>query len=242
MENIWIEQFQPRHSEVDAQGRLKLKAFCDYLQEAAANHAHNLGWGMAYLQQQSLMWVLSRLKIRFLSTIKLGNVLTVKTYPSGVNKLFATREFEVLVNDRCVACGSSYWLVISAKNFRPLRVTEAIPNLSDNIVVHRFFSDIGKIVPLGEGGNLSSITQLIGDSLIDLNNHLNNAEYSAMVHNFLAQELGRTPEFSEFQINFIQATALGEEMKITGEVVENSFYVYGMVADSIRFQAVGKLF
>ena len=61
---VWNEDFTVRHTEVSREGNLRIDTFFDYMQEAAANHAANLGCGLADLEKHGMMWVLSRLRLR----------------------------------------------------------------------------------------------------------------------------------------------------------------------------------
>lgn len=92
---IYRENIRVRHREADRNGRLKLLSWFDFLQEAAANHAARLGVGLNALTERGQLWVLSRLKLEIRRSPQIGEELTVETYPSGVNRLFFTREFQV---------------------------------------------------------------------------------------------------------------------------------------------------
>ena len=50
--NTHILPVIPRHSEVDLNGKVKLRAVFDYIQEAAAQHAEILGCGMRFLAKE----------------------------------------------------------------------------------------------------------------------------------------------------------------------------------------------
>ena len=112
---IYRENIRVRHREADRNGRLKLLSWFDFLQEAAANHAARLGVGLNALTERGRLWVLSRLKLEIRRSPRIGEELTVETYPSGVNRLFFTREFQVFdKSGEVIARASSAWLLLSA--------------------------------------------------------------------------------------------------------------------------------
>ncbi len=240
---IWIENFTPRHSEVDAEGRLKIRSLLDYLQEAAANHAADLGCDMKFLRENHKIWVLSRLKLRCFRTISLGEQITVRTYPNGFDKIFATRQFQVLANGIPAVEGSSFWLLLALPNLRPLRPAENLAAVfPDNSGEPDYFAAIDKLTaPAAETLLTPLPPQLVGDAWIDLNNHLNNAEYAGMIHNFLAELLQHTPQFSELQINFMQATERDELMTLQGTLNANEFFIQGLAGSQTKFQSAGRL-
>ncbi len=47
---VWEETFTIRHTEVTREGAVRIDTIFDYMQEAAANHAANLGCGLAALE------------------------------------------------------------------------------------------------------------------------------------------------------------------------------------------------
>lgn len=240
---VWYESFYPRHSEVDGNGFVKIKSILDYLQEAAANHADNLGCGMRYLLANNKMWVLSRIKLHFSDKLKLGDKFTVKTYPMNFKKLFAAREFAILDSqNKLIAAGSSFWLLIAADTMRPLRPAENLPPFPDNSNQPEFYREIDKINADDDLRDKHTVfCSCIHDSQIDLNHHLNNAEYAAMIHDALAEIIHHTPYFSELQINFIAATKSGEKLAVAAKIDQQNFEAAGFSGEQIKFQARGTL-
>ena len=60
---VWEETFRTRAYEVDAGGAASPLTLCNWLQEAAGNHANALGWSVDALAPKGLTWVLSRLHL-----------------------------------------------------------------------------------------------------------------------------------------------------------------------------------
>lgn len=245
--NIWIQKFRPRHSEVDRHGRVKLRAVFDYLQEAAAIHAENLGCGMRFLLETNKMWVLSRLRVRLTRPLALGEELTVETYPLGFNKLFAIREFRIAgASGETLLSGTSLWLLLAADTLRPLRPESNLDApLPDNSGLPEFFPEPDKLVPPESvGSGSATLVSEVTDARIDLNDHLNNAEYAAMVQDVLAAKLGFSPAVREIQINFLAASKLGEKIAVAAEAAaDGGFFAAGFATGGQpKFHAAGTLF
>ncbi len=244
MQNVWTEIFVPRHSEVDRSGRVKLRPVFDYLQEAAANHATELGCGIDFLSTAGRMWVLSRIEIGFARPLRLGDRLTLKTYPTGFSRLFANRQFDMTDGSNIrVLSGSSCWLLLDAATFRPLRPDRNLADaLPDNSALPVFFPEPGKLTA---PDNLKPVSSCrVTDSQIDVNGHMNNSEYAGMVHDVLAVLLGRTPAVRTLQINFNQASLLNETIELSGfRRDDGAFFIEGRdSAGNCKFQAAGSLF
>ena len=183
---VWTEQYRVRHTEVTREGFLRADVFFDYMQEAAANHAKHIGVGLEALNSVGLMWVLSRLKLQVLHTPLLGETVSVTTWPSGIERLFATREF-ILKNEKeeIVARASSCWILLDQARMHPRKVLETLPaKLPDNSARERNFTNLDKLTRLP----VSNPSRMrIPESMIDVNRHMNNARYVTGVFDWLAE-------------------------------------------------------
>ncbi len=237
--NVWNENFTVRHTEVSREGKLRIDAFFDYMQEAAANHATDLGCGLADLETRGMMWVLSRLRLRIFRTPGIGERITVTTWPSGVDKLFATREFILTIGDEQIAAGSSFWLLLDRARMRPLRVLESLPiPLPDNSGRERVFADLPKL-PRRECADPLPLT--VTESQIDVNRHMNNARYVARLFDWLAVRLGSAPVVSEIQANFLIGTAPESVLTVSGSETDGVWYIEESVDSVPHFQAEVRL-
>ncbi len=235
-----IQSFRLRHSEVDRTGTIKLRTIFDHAQEAAANHAADLGVGMAYLAERRQGWMLSRIRFSFLRPLpKLGSTIAVETYPVGFHRrLFALREFIFRDGDgREWAVGSSWWILVELERLRPLELPAALAvDLPDNSARRRFFPELEKFAP--PAGEIRW-RHIVPESGIDVNGHWNNAEYAALVHDFLARSRKTAGELKEIQLNFLQGALAGEELALTGALTGTEFEFGGSRDGKAVFAARG---
>lgn len=235
---VWQESFEVRYSEVDVNGRLKLRALADYLQEAAARHAANLGVGCDDLARQNLLWVLSRIAITIENYPGPGELLKIKTWPRSTEKLFAMREFTVHGKNGLPVCrASSAWLLLDVKSFRPKKIEtldSAIPRNEDKPFL---IKTLPRIKPV-ECAKI--FTQQIRPSAIDVNRHLNNAEYFALAQDAVAMQADNGLTIREIIINFVSDLKSGETVTVfTGSAsVISNYYVEGRnESGDITFQS-----
>ncbi len=233
---VWKEEFRVRHAEASRDGVVRLDTLFDYMQEAAANHAANLGCGLTALNEHGMMWVLSRLKLSIRRTPRLGETVTVETWPSGVEKLFATREFILFCGEESVAQGSSFWLLLDQVKMRPLRVLETLAGLlPDNSSRGRIFSGLDK---LSRCSCSFPMEVDVHESMIDVNRHMNNARYITQLFDWLSLRLSHAPEVGLIQANFIAGTAPGSRVTVSGASTgEGAWYIEECVAGQPHFQA-----
>ena len=242
---IYIEKFVVRYSEVDMYNNLKIRSIFDYLQQVAATHATTLGCGWDNMQKNQQIWVLQRMSLNLQKTVKAGDVVTVKTYPSGRERLFFRREFEVLSEtNEVIATGSSYWLVIDGVTLRPTRnITVELP---EEIEAYSRYCDYNtelKITPDElQNGLKYSGDFVVNYSSIDVNLHLNNANYPMLVQDVLYQQLQKSFNFKKFQISFNIACKLGEKIRVFYKIENQEFKVAGLSEDNkIIFESAGTI-
>ena len=237
---IHTELFTVRHSECGSDGLLKTQSLLDYFQEGAANHANDLGFGLADMRKANLLWVLSRIRTKIARHPTIGEKLQLKTWPNDFVKLFARRQFELRdEKDEIIAVASSEWLVLHADTLRIQR-PEALPeSMPDNADLPCFFPMLDKIQEIPVQKILYSP---IMPEAIDVNQHLNNARYGAIADNLLVQLAGNR-KFSEFQIDFRLAVTTGNGLLSGGIITGNTIYLAGYERNHnhLSFQLTGLL-
>lgn len=240
---VWLDEFQVRHHECGTDGLVKLHILFEYMQEAAARHAAHLGAGIEYLQSIGKLWVLSRIKVEILRYPAIGERLHVKTYPSGVEKAFASRQFTITdSNGAVIIRASSMWLLLDAQKYRPLNPLKSLDvPLPKNDDQECHFPMLDKIARAEETEEAFSCD--IRRSQIDVNRHLNNAFYAAFTDDAAGSDKAK---ITELQLNFISAANLGDMLICRRKISSggDSFYVEGSrseAPDSLFFQAEGRL-
>lgn len=239
------EDFHVAHHECGPDGTLKLGCLLDYFQDIAARHADILGVGMLDLQAQQLLWVLSRLKLRIRRSPKLGEKIRVLTYPTGLNRLFATRQYQLLDETGAqLVTGTSFWIVIDSVRFHPVKPFRILADFASlNPDKERFYPELDKI-PEPETVSPRVCESVVRASHIDLNKHLNNACFGAFVTDALGILTNGFLTPSEIQINFLRSGALNDSIHCGGVLSEDGkFYVDGRNSDGslLYFQAEGTL-
>jgi medium-chain acyl-[acyl-carrier-protein] hydrolase len=124
----FVTRFTVHTYEVDAFQSLALPALAGYLEDAASQHAAQLGWGLAALQERGLTWVMVRQRIDVLAPVQLRDELEVATWPSGIDRRSAIREFSVARPGGAeVARATTHWFVLDLATRRVVRPDEVLP-------------------------------------------------------------------------------------------------------------------
>jgi acyl-ACP thioesterase len=121
------ERFAVHSYEVDAFGTLALPALSGYLGEVAGLHAAELGVGLDALMARGLTWVLVRQRIENPVAVRLGETIEIETWPSGVDRLAAIRDFVVRRGDGVEdARATTHWFVLDLATRKPVRPSEVL--------------------------------------------------------------------------------------------------------------------
>ncbi|MCX7040328.1 MAG: thioesterase [Spirochaetes bacterium] len=215
---VWTGEFPVRLYETDGSGSLAVGSLCDYLQEAAGNHAGALGVSVSQLMERNLTWVLARLRLRIERLPGAGERLQVRTWPSGVERLFALRDFRVLdagsvldAGGGLIASALSAWLVIDTATRRPVRTQSVFdpPNAAIPRALDVGVEKLTERLPT-DGQVARETTIVVRLSDLDANEHVNNARIAEWVVEGAGPETLRQSRISSLDIDFLAETRHGD--------------------------------
>ncbi len=211
---FWIEDHIVRAYEVDPRGHLSAVSICNFLQEAAANHASALGVAIHQLASQNITWVFSRLALKVHDHPKWGEPLRVRTWPSGVRGPFALRDFLLTgKDDRPVAASVSAWLLIDTRTRFPIRrVTSVLDRLGTVKADPPLAHDLGKLPALDGCNHEARFTVRYRD--LDVNHHVNNVSYVGWVVESLPHEILDSSVLTDLEVNYIAEAFAGDQVRV----------------------------
>jgi acyl-ACP thioesterase len=179
-DHTWTDTFTVRVFETSANGTLAIRSLCDFLQEAAGNHARVLGVSVEDLLQRRLTWVLSRLRMQIHRLPVNGEPVTVRTWPSGIDRLFALRDFAVCdAQGRTIVSAVSAWLILDTRSRRPVRIQGIFDPPDTSGVPRAFEADLEKPPECMPPEVENTISVRWSD--LDVNQHVNNSRYAEWV-------------------------------------------------------------
>jgi acyl-ACP thioesterase len=218
---IWTDEYLISSYEVDAKGRASLPTLSKLMQETAYNHAHHLEFGYHQLKEKNLFWVLSRLLIKIDKYPKWGDKIQIRTWPSGVERLFAFRDFQIL-DEKGIPIGAAgtTWLMLDANKRRPQRPDELIKT-NGLFPDQRALEERPAKVP-GLSNPVEGVFFPVRYSDLDLYNHVNNAKYIEWIIDSFPEEMHREFAVTEFEINFLSEAKMGDEAAIHTEKLEDA--------------------
>jgi acyl-ACP thioesterase len=236
-----------RLNEVGSHGSLRPTVLLDYLLDAAGNHASQLGVGMHAMFDRGLTWFLSRLHVKVLRYPRGGEEMVVRTWPSGIQRLFYTREFVVVdAAGQHLAVASSAWIVVNPETRRPVRpsVLGVVLPWKDERPLP---SDFAKLAEPEGDCLLRTYRPLASD--IDVNRHVNSTVYPRWTLDCVSDRLRGHCLPAEIEIAYLAETQYGDEVQGKTQIIgDRSLHSLIRLADgtellrqTTRWQAASEL-
>ncbi len=217
--------------EVDAFGQLALPALTGFLGEAAARHADALGVGIEVLMARGLTWVLVQQRIEVLHAPRLHHELEVETWPSGIDRLAALREFRVRGEDGAeLARAVSRWYVLDLATRRPRPPLEVLDASRFRIEAPRAAAPGDhKLGALERWEREKRFHVRYAD--IDRNLHVNNGSYLAWAIEAMPREVWESSRVAALEVQYRAEGVLGSAVLSRVLPAGDGAYLHGIVRE-----------
>lgn len=241
MNPIWETTLSVRAFDVDANDRLKVSTILDYFQDAASNDAERLNFGYTDFVPKGLLWVLSWAKFEFIDYPKFMDEIKIQSWGKKQHKLYSIRDYLMLDSREKIICrGTSAWLLMDSKSFRPKVLTQIFPDLKmyDS---QDALNDLPQKITTPQ--NMEKVyTSKIRYSDIDLNQHANNAKYIELMLDCFDKEFHREHRIKSLVVSFNAESKFGDEIQLCKAAEKESLLSYYIEAknqsnDKIVFQS-----
>jgi acyl-ACP thioesterase len=227
LKKIWTEQYLVHWYDTDLNGRIKMSAIANYLQESAWRHANHLGFGYEDTRQRNEFWVIVSLMIRMTGSPEWGTTITVETWPKGIDRLFAFRDFKIMDAEGVViGAATSTWMILDQDTRRPKSVDIVKPVLHMATNHGGLEGNPPLLMPLKDISGVES--RQVRFSEVDQNGHVNNIRYIDWCIDALPSEWHREHRIRSMVINYLSEVRADETLEISsGPGREQSHIIQG---------------
>jgi acyl-ACP thioesterase len=232
----WRTEHLIRSYDVDPGCRVRLPVLCRFMQEAAYFHAEHLGVGHSHLSPLKMSWVLSRMRIDVHRLPRWGDSVFIRTWPSGRDRLFYYRDFEIMDGEGAVILlASTAWFVIDTEKRE--RLTPDWWKTAD----YPFSPGVIDSKPArlkGDAGG-SGITFRVRYGDLDQNGHVNNVRYLEWMLDALPMEFHQANDLRSLEVNYLAEAVYGHELQMRACETEPGTFVHSAGTNSLElFRAV----
>ena len=214
-----VFEFKVRSYECGPDGRATFPTVCNYLQEAAGEHAEQLGFSKSNFaaEGENISWVLTRLRVRMSRLPVWQETVLVETYPRGGRRITAHRDFVLRVGDETIGVATSEWMIIDLQSRKVVPVPAFVYGLVNDVRPPVLGAEAFTKLhwTCREDAGEMRFRARRGD--IDLNGHVNNVHYVEWLLETLPDGTGPV---RELELVFKSETRKGDEVRAGSAEVE----------------------
>lgn len=180
-----IENLKVINHFTDFRGELFLRVLCNIFNDISELQTKKFGVDIPSLNKENQTWMLHRLHLLIHRLPTKGEIIQIETWPSGIDRLFALRDYRVLdENKQLLVEGISEWMLIDLNRRRPMRLTEKVFQMRNSahctpIVLPKLITRDEEIVTRQKRHFIATYDN------IDFNGHVTQAAYIAWITNAL---------------------------------------------------------
>jgi medium-chain acyl-[acyl-carrier-protein] hydrolase len=227
LKKIWYEQYLVNWYDTDLNGNIKMSAIANYLQESAWRHANHLGFGYEDAKKRNEFWVIVSLMIRMVGYPEWGQTITIETWPKGIERFFAFRDFRIMNSEgTIIGAATSCWMILDLTTRRPKNVDIVKPILHLATKQDILEENPPFLTPLKDIS--SSESRQVRFSEVDQHGHVNNIRYIDWCIDAMPAEWHRVHRIKSMVINYLSEVRTDETMKISsGPARDHSQFIQG---------------
>ena len=240
MLKTYEETFTLQTRDCDFCGCWRPSAILESMQEAAGVHSVLLGCGREELLKNHIVWVLSRCELHMTRYPRMGEKITLQTFPIAVRRYFFPRYFYFTdAQGEMIGKAGSLWLLLDTQTrhmLPPGGIARLIPDNHDLSVPMNLPATVNNLQ--GEEFVTERIPQYTD---LDVNGHVNNARYADWLCNALGIDCLRRYEPESLLLNF-NSEILPEHRVMLHRVLKDQEYrLSGYTGEKAAFEIGGRL-
>jgi len=223
---IFIEKNQVKGYDVDQNQRMSIPAMIQMLHEAAMQQVLHLKVSAKELAPYHLGWVLHQQYLEIFDRPELGEMIEVKTHPSGKEKVFTYRDFQMKNKEgKVLAQASSTWLLMDTR-------TRSMATYPD--FINEMLLESNNLPHLSRAPRLRVKLQKpkwkkayqVGFHDLDFNGHLSNFYYFKWMLDTLPSDFLQQNTLQSFQLKFKEECHLDELVHVKIQEEEDGSFLH----------------
>lgn len=197
--------------QTNQHGEVKVSALFNLMLEASWAHATKLNWGYDSLKDNQMFWALSRIRIEIIRLPRWRDKVTLETWPSCNDRMFAYREFRL--KDEAgneLLRANSAWLVLDLTSHK------IVSFAAQGELPHRLYENPctqpKRLRYIGTDEELQFYSILYSD--IDVNKHFNSVRaFERVIDNHETNFL-QNHQIESIEINYLKEGFVGQEVAV----------------------------
>jgi acyl-ACP thioesterase len=213
--NLSIDNYNVRSYHADFKQQLSIISLFNFLQESAWRHASKNAFGFYDLLDQGFFWALTRGSVIIDRYPVWGDSLRIETWSKEPDALIAYRDFEVFnEKNEQLFKASTAWLIVDIKSRHLQRMAQFKDKFPHLLTRHAIAQHPVKLPALSQNTMNDSVARAICINDMDMNGHVNNANYVRWIIDSFPFDFIKNNEIAEIEVNFMHESKAGEHYTI----------------------------
>ncbi|MCL1994051.1 MAG: thioesterase [Spirochaetes bacterium] len=228
MSNFLERVYNLRYFEMDAHGLASPTTIFTLLEETAAEHCLDIGYGLYRLEKQNIGWVLISGKVAMLRYPKYKENITIRTWLSKYSLVKGHRE-NIIFDEagKIIGKAKGTWVFYDIKNRKPAPIFNDIKEnwgFRQEISVEENL----ELVNEAESGSFKMEFDIYRSD-VDTNNHVNNIRFFHFLMESLPKEIADHYFLREINAKFFAEAKFGEKIQVyTNDDLESHKFLHTM--------------
>lgn len=224
------KEFVVHSYETNRFGNASLSSIFNLLIEVAWEHAQKLDWGFDALKSNNYFWVLSRIYIKIEKYPRWQEKLTIDTWATGTDSIYAFREYAIKNEEgEVIIRASSAWLILDLESKRivkPGTLTTSFQKLAQSETCRY----PAKIKMPAQDKDLDFVPVVFTD--LDINQHFNSVKYVERALNNFGICFLNKHEVSEIEINYLKEGLPEDSLAISSIAISENENLVSLVRET----------
>lgn len=231
-----IKEYELRFTDVDAYDNLKLSALLSFLEESACLSGEELGFGYEAVSAKDLGFVVVNWYLDLKRPIRLGETLTLHTWPLKAKHLIFLRDYELYCGGEKVGVATSRWCMVNVNSFITMPTSAFFPEgFFDGYNTERSVEFNTWKIPAANNGELS-YEKRVTYSDYDHYFHLNNTKYADFLLDAFSVEDFKDKYLEKVQITYVKQCKENEVLRFYKQSADDGWLIDGRVDGEQRVQ------
>ena len=203
--------FTLSNMHIDCFGNARPAVLLYMMQEAAGEHCKLLNVDRTHLADKHLFWAITRTRVQVTRLPKLGETVTIKTWPMPTTRVAYPRAVAVYdAQGQELFKGISLWVLMD-DNTRAM----VLPGKSGVEVEGVLMGDeLGAPRAIAAQEMENTVKKQVTYSLLDQNRHMNNTRYMDWLDDLLPSDFHKDNQVQEFTLCYMNEALEGDEIDL----------------------------
>ena len=237
MKNYYQKKYSVQDTDIDYSYTVPITNLMRVMQETAFVHADNLGMShQDMIDHSGAFWVITKMKVKLLKPLIQFDKFKVLTWIQPASGVRVERDFNVTRGRELIAEACAEWCCLDWVT-RKLRKMSTIQY---PVVEHAKARPDIAYTPVRERFTDKDLcyTRVVRSTDIDVNKHTNNLRYNFFAIDAFSVEELENLHIKEYEIQFVNESKEGDEIKIYKKQIENNIIVEGQTDGKTVFRSI----